>query len=268
MSGIHHRWLACAAWLAVGCSEELPCGEGTHAEGSECVASLSPECGPGTRLEGAACVPDQVGGAVCGPGTHSEAGTCVPDIELEGNAARLYDVNLTAPADIVGIANGPFHESFMSGENLLFIAAYQPSASVLRLFGGGGALRDDGTYTLDRASSFDAGATFAGNVLASEKFTFTMSAFGAAEPIVLLETTVSNGTMESPEGVSLVQSGKLAGVLTPEHAMEVYIEAANLNMFDLLNSIEAKPDVDHDGDGTKESWTMAITFATVPVWLF
>jgi hypothetical protein len=266
--------LACATWLGaaalggLGCSEELPCGEGTHAEGDSCVGSLSPECGPGTKLQGSVCVPDQGGGAVCGPGTHSDSGTCVPDITLDGNAARLSDVNLTAPADIVGIANGPFHESFLSGENLLFIAAYQPSANVLRLFGGGGTLRDDGTYALDRASSFDASATFVSDVLQSSSFTFSMSAFGAAEPIVLFDTTVSNGTMESPEGVSLVMSGKLSGVLTPENAQVVYIESANQNMFDLLNGIEAKPDVDRNNDGTKESWTMSITFTTTPVWLF
>jgi hypothetical protein len=254
--------------LVPACDDGTPCGEGTVAQNGECTATLSPSCGPGTRLENAACVPDNGGGAVCGAGTHSENGTCVPDIALSGNASRFFDVNLTAPADIVGIANGPFHESFLSGENLLFVGAYLPMQGQLRLFGGGGTLQADGSFSLDRTRSFDASATLAGGVISTAPFTFQMQAFGAQMPIILLDTVISNGVIGAPEGVSLLESGKLSGVLTPENAKNVYIESANLDMFDLLNSIDALPDVDHDGDGTKESWNMAITFSTVPVWLF
>jgi hypothetical protein len=57
-------------------------------------------------------------------------------------------------------------------------------------------------------------------------------------------------------------------VLTPENAQNVYVEAANLTFLELLQSIGTEPDVDHDGDGTKESWRFTLTFATTPVWLF
>ena len=257
-----------AALLGGGCVESTPCGDGTVAQEGECRATLSPECGPGTRLENATCVPDTGGGAVCGAGTHSDNGTCVPDIARSGNASRLFDVNLTAPADIVGIANGPFHESFLSGENLLFVGAYVPSEAGLRLYGGGGTLQDDGSFTLDRHTSFDTNAQIVSGMVATAPFTFQMQAFGAAQPIVLVNTVISGGVLDAPEGVDLLESGRLSGVLTPENAHAVYIESANLDMFDLLVSIDAAPDVDLDSDGTKESWTMSITFSTVPVWLF
>jgi len=262
------RWLI-FTWLVVaGCGEELICGTGTHAEGDQCVASLSPQCGAGTRLENGSCVPDSGGGAECGVGTHSEGGTCVPDIDLKGNAARFYDVNLTAPADFIPIANAPFHESFITGENLVFIGTYAPNPSQLRLYGGGGLLNENGSYTLDRAKAYDTAASIATGSLISAPFTFQMKAFGAPQPIVLVDTVISNGTMDSPEGVTLVQSGSLSGVLTPENAMAVYIEDANLSLYDLINTLEIPPDVDHDHNGSKESWTMAISFATIQVWLF
>jgi hypothetical protein len=265
-----HRLLVLVPLVAAGsaCDDVTPCGAGTVAMNGECVATLSPACGPGTRLENAACVPDTGGGAVCGAGTHSENGTCVPDIALSGNASRFFDVNLTEPADIVGIANGPFHESFLSGQNLLFVGAYLPKQGELRLYGGGGAPQADGSFSLDRTTSFDASATLAGGVITTAPFRFQMNAFGAAMPIILLDTTISNAAIAAPEGVSLIASGKLSGVLTPENAKNVYIESANLDMFELLNSIDARPDVDQDGNGTKESWTMSITFSTTPVWLF
>src|SRR6185436_12051495 len=101
----------------------------------------------------------------------------------------------------------------------------------------------------------------------SAPFTFQMKAFGAPQPIILLDTVISNGTMASPEGITLVKSGKLSGVLTPENAMNVFIQDANLNLKDLMQALNIAPNVDHDHNGSKESWTMAISFATTPVWL-
>jgi hypothetical protein len=251
-----------------GCSDALECGDGTHGEGSACIASLSPECGPGTKLADGKCVPDSGGGAECGPGTHSENGTCVPNINVAGNAARFYEADLTDPAAFIPIANGPFHDSFVTGENLVFIGTYTPTDTGLRLYGGGGTLNTDGSYSLDRSKSYDTTANVAAGSMTSAPFVFKVTMFGSPNPIVLVDTVISNGVMEVSGGITQVRSGKLSGVLTPEHAADVYIQDANLNLFDLINSLSIDPDVDGDHDGVKESWVMGFTFSTVPVWLF
>jgi hypothetical protein len=258
-----------SAFTAAGCGEVV-CGEGTHTESDSCVANLSPSCGAGTRLENGACIPDEGGGAECGEGTHAnDNGECVPDVDLSGNASRFYEVNLTDPVEFVPIANGPFHDAFKTGENLIFIGAYTPSADQVRFYGGTGSLDDDGTYSLDHDVAFDTSASGpTDGMMTSAPFTFRMRAFGAPQPIVLVDTVITNGTMGAPERITLVQSGKLQGVLTPENARAVYIQDANSNLEDLINALEIKPDKDVDHDGTKESWTMGVTFETVPVWLF
>jgi hypothetical protein len=253
--------------LLAGCGEELVCGEGTHAEGDSCQASLSPQCGPGTRLENGSCVPDEGGGATCGDGTHLEGETCVPDIDRDGNASRFFDVNLTSPPSIVEIANAPLRQSFMTGENLVFVGAYQPGNG-LRVFGGVGTRAEDGSYLLDRSSAFDTPCTLDAQELTTAPFIFSMLAFGADEPMVLLDAEITNGAMVSPEGIQLVASGTLTGVLTPENAGAVYIETAGTDLRTLLDGASAAPDVDRDGNGSKESWRFALTFTTVPVWLF
>jgi len=259
--------LAAAAAWSTGCAEVV-CSDGTHLEGSECKASLSPQCGAGTRLENGACVPDTGGGAVCGEGTHLQDGTCVADVGFSGNAARFYEVSLTAPAAFVNLANGPLAESFRTGENLLLIGAYAPTDSDLRIFGGGGSRNPDGWYALDRREAYDSADTMAGEEFTSAPFTLSLSAFGAPTPIILVDTVITHGTIASPEGVDLVQSGQLAGAMTPEAADAVYIETANQTLLVLTQGLHIAPDVDHDGDGTPESWTVSLTFSTVPVWLF
>jgi len=268
------RWLATTFGVlafvlcASGCSDELTCSDGTYLDGSECKSSLPDQCGPGTRPQAGQCVPDQGGGAVCGPGTHLENGTCTADIALSGNAARFYEVSLTAPAAFVSIANGPLQESFRTGETLMFIATYTPRQGEQRVFGGAGSASGSGYYNLDRATSFDTGTLVAGSGFTTDPFTFQLRAFGAAEPIELVGTVISNGTMIAPDGVTLVETGRLAGVLTPAAAQRVYIETANSSLHQLILDLEIPPDVDFDGNGVKESWTMALTFETIPVWLF
>ena len=258
--------LAASLPMISGCSS-LACGDGTHGDGKECLPSLPPDCGSGTKLVDGTCVPDSSGGAVCGTGTHSENGTCVPNVNKSGNAARFYTADLTDPAAFVPLTNGSFHDSFVTGENLVFIGAYTPTTTTLRFFGGNGSLNADGSYTLDHTKAYDAPASMTGNMATSEPFTFKMKAFGAPQDIILVDTVISNGVVDSPEGVTLVQSGKLSGVITPENARNVYLQDANLSLYDLMLSLEIAPDVDRDGDGVKESWIMGMTFTTQPVWL-
>jgi hypothetical protein len=255
-----------AAW-STACVPDTVCSEGTYLDGHECRASLSPRCGPGTRLENGACVPDEGGGAVCGPGTHLDGSTCVADLGVAGNAARLFDVSLTAPAAFVNLANGPLRESFRTGENLLFLGVYEPRSGAIRIFGGGG-VRNDGWYALDRDQSFDGAVVYSGDRFTSEPVVLNLEAFGASDPIRLVGTVISDGVITRHDGVPLVERGKLAGVLTPDAADAVYIESANQTLLELTRAVRVAPDVDHDGDGVAESWTMALQFSTVPIWLF
>jgi hypothetical protein len=104
--------------------------------------------------------------------------------------------------------------------------------------------------------------------MVSAPFTFSFKAFGAPQFIVLVDTVITNGTMDNPEGINLVRSGKLTGVLTPENAQAVFIQDANSSLLELMQSIDIQPDVDRDHNGTKESFTMGVTFETVPAWVF
>jgi hypothetical protein len=266
---------SCAALVASGCSDSVECGEGTHGDGTQCVSSLSPACGPGTKLVSGECVPDSGGGAECGVGTHSENGTCVPNIDVSGNASRFYDVSLTDPAQFVPITGSSFHDSFVSGDNLLFVGSYAPATNGMRIFGGGGTLNADGSYTLDHAHAYDTTAIGSGTQMSTAPFTFSMKAFGAPQYIVLVDTVITNVVTESPDGVPLVKSGHLSGTLTPENATNVYLQDANSNLYELILSLEIPPTVDYEDshgnpgpDGVKESYTFGVTFETVPVWLF
>jgi hypothetical protein len=251
-----------------GCTDDVVCADGTHLENNECKASLSPQCGDGTVLQNGACVPDNGGGAVCGLGTHIEDGTCVADVGFSGNAARFYDVSLRTPAAFVNLAQGPLAEAFRTGENLLFVGAYAPVEGEVRVFGGGGTRNTNGWFALDRGTSFDAAVTFDGDEFTSDRFTIPFNAFGSSTPIVLVNTIISHGKVSSPEGVELVDSGHLAGVMTPEAADAVYIETANQTLLVLTQGLHIAPDVDNDGDGVAESWLVSLDFATTPVWLF
>jgi hypothetical protein len=138
----------------------------------------------------------------------------------------------------------------------------------MRIFGGGGARNEGGWYALDRTRAYDAPATFAGGKFSTAPFTLDLSFIGAAEPVTLVEASIREGVVVDEDGIALVESGRLAGVLTPEAAERVYVESANLSLRELLLALEVPPDVDHDDSGSAESWTMALRFSTVPVWLF
>jgi hypothetical protein len=252
----------------VACTSDPPCGEGTHAEAQSCVANLTPTCGTGTSLENGVCVPDQGGGAVCGQGTHAEGGECVPDLDKRGNAARLADVHLIAPAAIVGLADGPLNQSFATGESLVVLGVYAPGQAALRLFGGGATRGEDGSYRLEATGSFDAPAQLAGELFSTSPFRFAVRVFGADAPLVLLDTRVLDGELVTIDDVPQMRSGRIAGVLTEANAAAVYIESANLDLARVLEAVEAAPDVDADGDGDLDAWTFAISFVSEPVWLF
>jgi hypothetical protein len=257
-----------AATVLGACSDAPRCGDGTYLESDECKAGIDPICGPGTTLENGACVPGLGGGGECGQGTHLEEGVCVADVSVPGNASRFYDVHLVDPPEFVDLADPSLHSSFMSGANLAFVGVYEPTASVLHLFGGGGKREDDGSFSLDRSTSFEAQATASAAGLETVPFAFQLNGLGSAMPVRLVDTRVTEAQIDRSSGVALVASGRLSGVLTREAANAVFIDQANTTLLGLLESIGIAPTDDHDGDGIKESWRMTLQFSTTPVWLF
>jgi hypothetical protein len=258
-------WISC---LGSACDRGSHCGEGTYLEDDECRAGIEPYCGDGTVLHDGACVPQAGAGGQCGEGTHLEEGACVADVSGPGNAARLYDVHLTEPAEFVALADPSLHSAFLSGTNLVFLGVYAPTTDALRVFGGGGTRRMAGTFALDRATAFDAPASETGGRLETEGFVFQLSGFGATTPVRLVDAAVTDAVTSAGAGVIRVASGRLSGVLTPAAADAVFIEQANASLLELLHSIDVPPSEDEDGDGSKESWRMTLEFTTVPVWLF
>jgi hypothetical protein len=256
------------AALLDACSEAPRCGAGTYLESDECKAGVAPICGPGTVLENGACVPEQGEGGECGPGTHLDEGVCVGDVSVQGNASRLYDVHLVDPPEFVDLADPSLHGSFMSGANLVFVGVYQPTLQVLHLFGGGGERADDGTFTLDRTTAFEAPATASASGFETGPFSFQLSGLGSSRPVQLVDTRLTEVQIDRSSGAALVESGRLSGVLTREAASAVFIDQANETLLALLDSIGIPPTDDRDGDGVKESWRMTLQFSTTPVWLF
>jgi hypothetical protein len=275
------RYAALAAWLF----SLSACGSDVHQvadaaaiDGGAIADAATADAAPPDASTPDASTPDAFvsgpcevaldGGSECVTGMHCAGGACVADVGVSANASRFYDVDITAPAEFIPLAGAAFHDAFVSGDSLVFVGTDRSDPGELRLFGGIGTLNADGSYTLDDATSFVAAAHGSSGSVTSEPFTFQMKAFGAQQPIVLVDTVITDGAIDAPEGITLLESGKLAGVLTPDNARAVYIQDANLDLFDLINSLEIAPDVDHDSDGTRESWTWSLTFSTVPVWLF
>jgi hypothetical protein len=248
-----------------GCNE-LECAEGTHEEGGVCVSSLTPQCGPGTALESGFCRPIE-GGASCGAGTHEEGASCVPDLTASANASRIVNVTLQKPSILAAVANQPLNNALSSGDSLVFVAIYEPTDAILHLYGGGGVRNADASYTLDRAQGYAAPATRAAGLAETEPFVMLFPVLGDT-PLTLERTVLSNVMTQVVDGLEVAISGDLEGIITVENAKKIYIELGGAFLDTLLVQIGAEFDADYDGDGTLDSWTLALSFATEPVWLF
>jgi hypothetical protein len=249
----------------LGCAD-TECADGTYRDAHRCVASVPVACGAGTELRAGECI-SVAGGAQCGAGTHAEGGACVPDLAATANGARFFDVSIDAPTQLAALANFFVSESFRAGNGLLFVAKLEAVPERIRIFGGGGVRNDDGSYALDAADAYDASATRAGDLIATDPFGLRFPAFGE-DPLVLEAAVLSGLAVAVTDGVELVVAGEFSGVITPANAEALYIDVANQTLLDVLDNIGETPDVDHDGDGKAESWRLAGTFTTEPIWLF
>jgi hypothetical protein len=261
------RALLCALTAAApsaGCAD-VPCAEGTHEEAGTCVANLAPQCGPGTDLQGGFCVPS-AGGAVCGEGTHSEAGVCLANIVAAGNASRLISAEFSAPPTLAPLAGGILTDALSTGEELVLVGIYEPVADSIRVFGGGGERNTDGSYRLDLNESFDAPAARNEAVIDTEPVALYFPAFSGGS-LRLEDARFTNLTVAATEGVQIATAGELAGVVTPENADALFIDLIDVTFLELLQNLGEVPDVDLDGDGTNESWTLALSFAAEIAWL-
>jgi hypothetical protein len=251
---------------ALAACHGVDCPEGTHEEDAACVANLAPECGPGTDLQAGLCVPS-AGGAVCGTGTHAEAGVCIADIALAGNSGRLVRATFSAPPTLAPIASTTLTDALTAGDEIVMVSVYEPVPDAIRVFGGAGARNPNGTFQLEPATAFDAPATRAGGLITTAAGPIWFPAFSGGA-LLLEAARMADLTVTTIDGLTIATAGALAGVVTPENAEALYIDIIDTNFLDLLQSIGEKPDVDHDGDGTPESWTLALTFETDVAWLF
>jgi hypothetical protein len=258
---------ALGALVPATACQQLECAEGTHEKSGACVASLSPRCGDGTELRAGACVPVGGGGAECGPGTHSEGGACVPDLQITANAARLIEVDILEPRILGQVATGPLNGALDSGDALVYVAVYEPFPAATRVWGGGGTRASDGSYILDGDQAFDAKATRSGTQLSSEPFAMYFPALGS-DALRLERVAITNLHVEVLERGLIPLAGTMTGVITPQNASKVFIELANATMDETLLALGVEPDVDYDGDGTLESWTLQYEFFSEPIWLF
>lgn len=259
------------------CEPALECGAGSHQVSDECVSSLHPLCGPGTQLLEGSCIPAEGGGDLpCGVGTHAQDDMCLPDVKSSPNAGRFYEVLFTYPEPLA-LANDVVAEDFRSGKSLVFMGAYAPTPNVLRLFGGGGARTNeddlsDNTFSLAGDLAFDTNTKSLGEDFTTEPFVLKIPLV-ADKPFILLSTVISNGKTDrigdALHPVRVIRSGALSGVMTRTNADDLYIEIVNQTFAELLLGFNVQPDLDYEEpkDGTKESWTISLTFVTEDVQL-
>jgi hypothetical protein len=209
-------------------------------------------------------------------GTHAKDEMCVPLVTSSPNAGRFYEVLFTYPEPLV-LANDVVAEDFRSGKSLVFIGAYAPTPSVLRLFGGGGGRTNeddlsDNTFTLVGDLAFDTNTQHTGDDFTSDPFVLKIPLV-ADKPFILLDTIVTEGKTalvgDELHPVRVVRSGALAGVMTRTNADELYIEIVNQSFAELLLGFGVDPDLDYEEptDGVKESWTISLTFRTEDIQL-
>jgi hypothetical protein len=187
----------------------------------------------------------------------------VPDA---GNSGRLNGGLMLAPPSLATLGSAALSEALRNGNALFFVAFHDPTGLAGRLHGGG-ADREGAVYRSAAERAFDAAAVATSSGLATAApFRVPFPAIGTSN-LLLEDVVLSEVVVAADGGLALPRSGRLAGVITPAHAEELYIDLAGQTLRSLLESLGEPADVDRDGDGTAESWSLVITFTTEPAWL-
>lgn len=261
------------ALVSAGC-ESNQCGPGSHQVAGGCVPSLPPTCGPGTDLVDGVCIPVEGEDIVCGAMTHLEDGACVGDVDVPGNATRYVELVLTKPQTVDALVNPVVADALASGDMILLTIVLQPTTDELWLAAGPGVVDDEGFFDFTGEFAYETPLIFDPTGFSSDPFTWVIAGL-TDQPIIIVDTVISEGKLDIDSGPRLVTEGKLTGVITPENADMVTL-SPGLTLFDALIGLGVEPDVDRDGvdggedwsiDG-KESWQAVAQFKTVPVWIF
>ena len=198
--------------------------------------------------------------------THLEDGACVGDVDVPGNATRYAELVLTKPDTVDALVNSVVADALSSGDMVILTSVLQPTADELRLYAGPGLVDDQGFFDFTGEFAYETRATFDPSGFSSEPFTWAIAGL-TDQPIVILDTVISEGELDTDSGVRLIKGGRLTGVLTPENAMAVTL-TVDLDLYTALTGLGVEEDYDRDGDGTNESWEAIARFRTVPVWSF
>ncbi len=254
--------VAGVALFGSGC-QSLDCEPGTIEVGGECIVETPISCGEGTFLTGGQCISFGVTG--CGRGAFLDGNTCVPVIGLSGNAGRLVELQITAPA-LLGDLFALDLDGYSTGEILMFVGIHDPLRTTPRLYGGRGVLRPPLIYVLDRAEGFATTATILDRVLDSDPAAFELP-LTIDDSLELVAATVFNAAVVKPDNrVPIIERGEISGVITPDAADRLVVNGFALRT--LFESTNTEPDVDYDEDGTAESWRFTGSFEAEPVWVF
>lgn len=261
------------ALVSAAC-ESNECGPGTHQVAGGCVPSLPPTCGPGTDLVDAVCIPVEGQDIECGAMTHLEDGACVGDVDVPGNATRYIEVVLSKPGTVNVVVNPIIADALAAGDMIILTIALQPTTDEMWISAGPGVLDDEGFFDFTGEFAYETPATFDPSGFSTESFTWVIAGL-TDQPIVIVDTVITEGKLDIDSGPRLVMEGKLTGVITPENAMAVTLSPM-LTLLQALVGFGVEADVDWDGvdggedwsiDG-KESWEAIARFRAVPVWNF
>ena len=219
-------------------------------------------CGAGTVLTGGQCI--SLGVTGCGRGSFLSGNTCIPEINLAGNAARLVDLEITEPSVLQDVFAVDL-EGYASGEILMFVGIHDPLGVTPRLYGGSGALQPPLIYILDRTAGFATTVTILDQAMESDPAALELP-LTTNDSLALVAATVSNAELTTYDRMPIVARGEVVGIITPDVADRLTVNGFTLRT--LFSNTGTEASVDHDEDGTAESWRFSGSFEAEPVWVF
>ncbi|MBI5479412.1 MAG: hypothetical protein HY906_11175 [Deltaproteobacteria bacterium] len=269
----------CAASLALvaslaslGCSRD--CGPGTYQEGDHCAAGMRVPCGPGTVEEAGVCVSTGGGDGECGPGTVQRGSQCVPEFPPGVNGSRFITLTLTEPATVASLVNIILGPAVADGRVLILwkprgVTGDTPPLRAMSFGGGTAVPQPDGTNTYVMSASVTSTATAliaSDDTFETAPFTFKFQVIPEASEAGLLRVEQTVGKCRVALA-GLLDPGAICtvvGGITQANAENVYIEAINMTLAELL--APEPMTFDCNGDGLPDDcWKMSATFTVETV---
>lgn len=183
-------------------------------------------------------------------------------------AGRWNDVTVLMPSAFAEV--DPHPEGFRNKTVHMFVATFTTAEGAERVYGGvGGPFHNNGSYLLVKDTIFHVSAARdgAGRLSTSPFDVHFVLGLGLDLALVDAELTTMV-TTPGAHGSNVIASGDFSAVLTPENADQVYLSPTLTLREFLLLFPGLLPDVDHNQDGTLESWRFKYHFETEVVLLY